>query len=424
MLLGGQTNLTLALTNLTVSESGSYYIIASNYITGSNAQSQDVSVTVNPDVAPYIVQDITPLSPAIVQGSSVTFSAIFNGSPNFTYGWQFDGNPITNSARISGANGNALTINDVQDSDAGTCQLWVTNAEGFNESSPSTLSVLPVVPFDNGLGFSDQGTSLGWADTNSLDLTVGGRSESNSVFCLSPVYIGAFDPSFTYQCTGGGTLADGITFCIQNDPRGPAALGADGGQLGVGSPSAIQPSVELEFNVYSNNGVGGVGISFDTNGAIGPVLQPANVLIDSGDLIAVDLHYANGLATLTMTDTTSNTVFSTSTNLNIPDVLGTNVAYVGFTGADGGDGSIQQVNDFDFVSLPQLSAQSSSNNLVLSWPAPIGDYTLEQNDNLESTNWTPVTAPVEYTDNMLEVIVPPSGVASFYRLVVTNAPGF
>jgi hypothetical protein len=422
--LAGQTNLTLALTNITVAESGSYYIVASNYITGSNAQSQDVSVTVNPDVAPYIVQDITPLSPAIVQGSSVTFSAIFNGSPSFTYGWQFDGNPVTNSAHISGANGNALTINDVQNSDAGTYQLWVTNAEGVNVTSASVLSVVPVVPFDNGLGFSDQGTSLGWAATNALDLTLGGRSESNSAFCLSPVYIGAFDASFTYQCTGGGILADGLTFCIQNDPRGSAALGADGGQLGVGSPFAIEPSVELEFNVYSNNDIGGVGISFDTNGAIGPVVQPTNVLIDSGDLIAVELHYANGLATVTLTDTVSNTVFSMSTNLNIPAVLGTNVAYVGFTAADGGDGSIQEVTDFDFVSLPQLSAQSSGGNLVLSWPAPIGDYALEQNDNLESTNWTPVTAPVEYTNNMLELVVPPSGVASFYKLVVTNAPGF
>jgi len=128
VLLTNQTNLTLALNNVAVSNSGSYYVIATNPVTTVFAQSQDVVVTVNADVAPYIVQDITPSSPVIVVGSSVTFSAVFNGSPSYTYGWQLNTNPVSNSSRISGANGNVLTITDVQASDVGTYQLFATNA--------------------------------------------------------------------------------------------------------------------------------------------------------------------------------------------------------------------------------------------------------------------------------------------------------
>ena len=163
VLLTNQTNLTLTLNNLAVSNSGSYYVIATNPVTTAYAQSEDLVLTVNPDVAPYVVQDITPSSPSIVVGSSVAFSAIFNGSPTFTYGWQFNGNPVANSSRISGANGNVLTINDVQVSDAGTYQLFATNSAGPGQSSPATLTVVPLLPFTNsGVGFSSQGNTVSW----------------------------------------------------------------------------------------------------------------------------------------------------------------------------------------------------------------------------------------------------------------------
>jgi hypothetical protein len=441
VLLANQTNLTLTLNNLAASNSGSYYVIATNKITGASAQSEDLVVTVNPDIAPYIVQDITPSSPAIVVGSSVTFSAIFGGSPTFTYGWQFNGNAVSNTARLSGASGNELTINDVQPSDAGVYQLFATNAEGNGQSSQTTLTVVPLLPFNNGIGFSSQGNTINWPETNVLQLTEDVGGESNSAFSSGPLYIGAFEASFTYQVVSPfGTIADGATFCIQNDPRGAAALGYGGGALGVSGADetpgpggvAISPSVEFEFNIYSGNSVGGVGVSFDTNGAIGPVIATTNVtpplLITNGDTINTLVTYLNGVLTVTLTDTniTPAAVFTASTNLNITSVLGTNVAYVGFTGADGGDKSMQQISDFSFLSLPQLSAQASGTNLVLSWPDAIGAYMLRQSPVLgPSAHWTPVSAtPALVQGNTVQVSVPLSGTSSFYELIVTNAPSF
>lgn len=440
VLLTNQTNLTLNLTNLSVAQSGSYYVIATNAVTGASAQSQDVVVTINPDVSPYLVQDITPFYPTIVLGSSVTFSAIFNGSPTFTYGWQFNGNTVSNSSRISGANGNALTINDVQFSDAGTYQLFATNAEGFGPSSPSALTVVPLLPFNGGLGFSSQGNSIYWPATNILQLTQGSGSESNSAFSSGPFYIGAFEASFTYQVVNPlGTLADGVSFCIQNDSRGSTALGYGGGALGVSGASdtpgpggvAISPSVEFEMDVFADSGVGVV--AFATNGAIGTYGPTTNgtlpaLSITNGDVISNFLTYNGTTLAVTMTDvsvgsTNYGATFVTNKTINIPSVLGTNTAYVGFTGADGGSVSVQQIGNFSFVSLPPLSGQASGGSLLLSWPDAVGGYMLEQSPVLgSSANWTPVAATPAFVNGSNQVTVPISGNASFYELVVTNVP--
>ena len=434
ILLTNQTNSTLNLPNIAISNSGSYYVIATNAVTGAYAQSEDLVVTVNPDVSPYIVQDVTPSSPAIVLGSSVTFSAIFNGSPTFTYGWQYNGNPVTNGTRVSGANGNALTINNVQYSDAGTYQLLVTNAEGNYGSSLTVLSVVPLLPFNNGLGFSTQGNTISWPNTNILQLTEDYGAESNSAFSSGPLYVGAFQASFTYQVVSPfGTLADGVAFCIQNDPRGAAALGLGGGDLGYGPTTypGIMNSVALEMDIYVNGGVGSVG--FGTNGSIGPygtiTNETPSLLITNGDVISNFVTYNGTSLAVTMTDVTEGSTnygatFSTNANINLASVLGTNVAYVGFTGGDGASKSIQQIGNFSFVSLPLLSAQAAGANLVLSWPAAIGSFMLQQSPVLgPAANWTPVAAtPALGNGNTLQVTLPATGTSTFYELVATNVP--
>ncbi len=432
VLLQNQTNLTLSLPNLTVGESGSYYVIATNTVTGAYAQSADTVVTINADTSPYLTQDIAPQYPTIVAGSSVTFSALFDGSPTFIYGWQFNGNAVSNTARISGAGANALTITDVQFGDAGSYQVFATNAEGYYFSSVAALTVAPVLGFNGGIGWSSQGNTISWPNTNIVLLTSDFGSESNSTFSSGPLYIGAFKANFTYQVANPvGTLADGATFCIQNDPRGAAALGGGGGSLGVGTPNTITPSAELEFNIYAANGIGGVGISFNTNGAIGPVLATTNetqpLVLTNGDTINTLVTYEDGTLTVTLTDTnvTPNAVFSASTNLNLASVLGTNVAYVGFTAADGAAKATQQISDFTFVSLPQLAAQASGANLVLAWPDGIGGYLLEKSSVLgPSANWTPVAATPTLVNGQNQVTVPVSGATWFYELILTNVPSF
>jgi hypothetical protein len=52
--------------------------------------------------------------------------------------------------------------------------------------------------------------------------------------------------------TGSNASGNGVTFCIQNDPRGAGAIGGNGNQLGIGTANPITPSVELELNINSD----------------------------------------------------------------------------------------------------------------------------------------------------------------------------
>jgi hypothetical protein len=166
-------------------------------------------------------------------------------------------------------------------------------------------------------------------------------------------------------------------------------------------------------------------MSFDTDGTIGPNIVTGSLLLSSGDPIFTVVTYQNGVVTATLTDTSSSATFSASTNINIPAVLGTNVAFIGFTGGDGASKATQQISDFSFVSLPVLSAQAAGTNLLLSWPAAIGAYMLEQSPVLgRSATWTPVTATPTYANGDIQVKVPFSGKDSFFQLVATNVPNF
>jgi len=241
---------------------------------------------------------------------------------------------------------------------------------------------------------------------------VGG--EGCSAFFSSPVYIKGFRATFTYiDVTGSG--ADGITFCIQNDPRGAAALGGGGGSLGYGTGPTITPGAALEFNVYNGHTI---GYAFVTNGSINNYAPAGAVGIGTTDPIEVGMTYLNGVATLTMTDAVTAAKFTTSATVDLPGLLGTNLAFVGFTGADGGVAATQIVTNFTFVSLVPLSVQKSGGNVVLSWPVGVGGYQLESNTAINSpATWTIVPTPAVIVGSQNTVTVPIGSGPAFYRLV-------
>ena len=424
-----QTNPVLMVNNLT--SNNTYSLFVSNLYGTTVSSNLVVNVIAG---APVVEVDISPTNTAALVGGNVSLTATFAGSPTITYGWQLNGAAVTNNNRISGANSNTLTINDAQISDAGSYQLLASNSFGSNATSLASLSVYPTLGFNGtGVGWASQFYSTGgWQGSNVVQLTGDKGNEDAAVFFSSPVYVGAFEASFIYQVPTGPGGADGATFCIQNDPRGAQAIGGAGGSLGVSSGNVpnltiggyITPSVEFEFNIYSGNAYGGVGVAFDTNGNLGPNVVPGSIVINSGDPIETVITYANGLVSVTLTDMTTSATYSAATNINIQAVLGTNQAYVGFTASDGGSESTQIVSDFQFLGYASLSAQLSGGNLLLSWPTGLGGYMLQTSANLALKNWTTVTAPQSEVNGNLQVSLPPSGAASFYRLVITNAPSF
>jgi hypothetical protein len=418
--IAGQTNATLVLNNVTNNDT--YYVKVGNPYGTSTSQ----SAAVNAIYAPQLVQDITPSTVYSVVGSSTSFTAVFDAAPPVTYIWQFNNGTstinLTNGNRITGAQSDLLTISDVQLSDAGTYQLLVSNSSGTASSSQATLNVAPTLSFfdDSGSGFVSESTpsdALQFGDSG-IGLTSDLGDEATSAFYHSPLYIGAFQAAFTYQIISGSNsaAADGVTFCIQNDPRGPAAVGGDGASLGVGTPSPITPSVELEFNIYEGNGIGGAGISLETNGAIGTVHSTGSLAINSGDPITVNLTYLSGVLTINLADSSAGTQYTLTTNVNIPAKVGGTTAYVGFTGSDGGDKSDQLVNGFSFTSLPTLTIQTSNSLPTVIWPSSVGEYVLQENSSLLSTNWVTVTNVPTFVNGQNQITIAPTGTDEFYRL--------
>jgi fibronectin-binding autotransporter adhesin len=248
----------------------------------------------------------------------------------------------------------------------------ILNSAGASGTGPITLNAgllrVGTAPVYSVSGFNGDGS--GWTVNNNnissapfpannvLQLTDGNMSEARSAFLNAPVPVpslsNGFTVSFIYTNTSHG-IADGVAFILQNDPRGSAALGHDGGSYGYGDPSAITPSVALAMNI--GNG-GSPSIGWNSNGATLTPNVVTPIDFTSGDPIQVTLTYsgATNLLTETLLDKSTNATYSrTDSNINLASVLGTSTAYIGFSGATGSNSSSQQISNFSYR-VGQLTA--------------------------------------------------------------------
>ena len=210
------------------------------------------------------------------------------------------------------------------------------------------------------------------ADNSTLTIASDDNNEANSAFTKTPIAVSAsgFFANFTYQNDEG---ADGITFTLQNDPRGAAAVGGAGGALGYGAGpggpannlanAAITNSAAVQFNIYGN------GTGFGTNGAVNDSTTPGfvNLGTDTNPLnVSVSYLPSTQTLTYTLTDSTNSAETATfSYNVNLAAVLGGSTAYVGFTGGTGGASSYQTVSNFSYGNLGSGPASVSIANAVV-----------------------------------------------------------
>ncbi len=257
----------------------------------------------------------------------------------------------------------------------------VTVPGGSKERLPdSLLSPGPLLPSLAGFG----GNGTGWTvkslnfsgggapiSSDVLTLTDNNGFEARSAFANTPVATtGDFRAGFTYT-PSGNRVADGVTFVLQKDPRGPAAISANGGALGYGGTTfGIKNSVAVALNLFANNTV---GTRLFTGGNVVTPYNPVSpVNLAGGNPIDVTLFYDALTQTLTETlaeQTTSNTFTTSYPNLDLSSLLGNqSTAYAGFTGADGTAAARQTISNFTFASLPRpvvLGSLSGAGNIQL-----------------------------------------------------------
>jgi hypothetical protein len=198
-----------------------------------------------------------------------------------------------------------------------------------------------------------------------------------SFFTSGRVGIASFTTSFTFQLRSlGDPVADGLTFVIHNDLRGPGALGDAAGGLGYGGMAGIHNSVAIKFDSWKPAGNhSSTGLYFDGHFP-GNTNPPPDVVVDlagtSIDFAAgaratpphsfrVDLMYDGTTLTETITDLTTHASVSHSYMVDIPAAVGGTAAYVGFT-ADAGGPNLQDVQSW----MGQFQTSGPATHLVVS----------------------------------------------------------
>lgn len=225
-----------------------------------------------------------------------------------------------------------------------------------NTASATTFPQAPLLNFSS--GFAGSTTSLQYNGTaaivnNRAELTNGGGYEAGTVWSQSVQNIQNFSTQFTFQLTNPG--ADGITFAIQNNNS--TIVGAVGGALAY---QGIGNSVAIKFDLYDNSGEGINSTGIYVNGAFPDV--PANDLtgtgidLHSGDVFLVSLTYDGTTLTEKITDTATAATVTYTYVINIPTTIGSNTAYIGFTGGTGGATVTADVLTWNYSLLPSPAA--------------------------------------------------------------------
>jgi hypothetical protein len=201
-----------------------------------------------------------------------------------------------------------------------------------------------------------------------LRLTDNVGNSWNAAYLAQPRHINGFTANYEFSMNPGtGDPADGMTFIIQqNDPTSPAALGGGGGAMGW---NGLRNSFAVKFDNYPGqlNQIGvyqnGMDITDDASDPRNRNVPVSTFNFEAAQHFTVEMKYSDLAKNLAVTiDDVGNAATAPLTynfNVDIPTMVGgltgagnpngSATAYVGFTGATGGEAAEQDVFKFSYV---------------------------------------------------------------------------
>jgi hypothetical protein len=234
-------------------------------------------------------------------------------------------------------------------------------------------------------------------DDSRLQLTDGGQYEASSAWYVSPVNVQSFTTDFTFQLSN--PVADGITFAIQNNSN--TIVGPSSANLGY---AYIPNSIAIKFDLYNNQGEGSDSTGLYTNGATPMVpaldMTSSGVNLHSDDTMAVHVVYDGTTLTMTITDNVTGASYSHNWTINIPTTIGSNTAYVGFTGASGYSSSSQKILTWSFNNTPVLPVPTftpAAGTYTTTQSVTISDSSSGATIYYTTNSTTPTTSSTKYT---------------------------
>jgi hypothetical protein len=224
-----------------------------------------------------------------------------------------------------------------------------------------------------GLTLVNNARTVNTGDGTVLRVVPAASGQSGATYSTTPVKLGGgdtFSTTFQFRFTEAGGIdpADGITFVLAATPGALGSVGGGIGYQGVGS------SVAIEFDTY-NNGYGDSNssnhVAVDTSGALNEIAfgNPYGVAtcdfgwghsaigcMSNGDKWTATIGYDGSKLTATVQDGSApaQTVIS-AFPIDLSNLLGTNTAYVGFTGSTGAGWENEDVLNWQFADTTQLA---------------------------------------------------------------------
>ncbi|MBT9330247.1 chitobiase/beta-hexosaminidase C-terminal domain-containing protein [Paracidobacterium acidisoli] len=264
--------------------------------------------------------------------SGVTLYYTTNGTTPSASSTQYTG-PITvgSSETIK-----AIAVYSVDPSSVATATYTI--------GSPS-----PTINYPN--GFSAAKVNLNVSalfSGTALQLTKNTAGQIGTGWYTTPVSVSGFTTDFTFRDTNAS--GDGLTFTLQNAPKGLWAFGGNGSALGY---QGITKSVAVKFDLENGSGTNPSTTGVYVNGA-SPVassvdMSSAGINFHSGDIFKAHIVYSGTTLTLTVTDTVTAATFTKQFTVNIPSTVGANTAYAGFTGSTGARTATQQILSWTYT---------------------------------------------------------------------------
>lgn len=215
-----------------------------------------------------------------------------------------------------------------------------------------------------------------------LRVTPAAYSQSGAGYSTTPITLGTnatFSTTFQFQITnpGGVSPADGITFVLAKNSSG---LGGNGGSLGyVGVPN----SVAIEFDTFNNGGVdlSSNHVAIDTNGVLTDTksVNPYGVstcdfssgytqagCLSNGHIWTATIGYTGTQLTVSAQDGTNPVqTLINSFPINIASNLGSNTAFVGFTGSTGAGFENQDILNWKLANNTSLAVPEPASIALL-----------------------------------------------------------
>ncbi|MCC5840394.1 MAG: PKD domain-containing protein [Opitutales bacterium] len=124
--ISGTTTETLTLSGVTFGSAGAYDVVVTN--AEGFTVSRTAQLIVTELIAPFI--GAAPAGGTFDSGKNLVLTADIGGSRPMAFQWYFNGEPLEDGGRISGANTEVLTIANLTANDEGTYELIATNAGG------------------------------------------------------------------------------------------------------------------------------------------------------------------------------------------------------------------------------------------------------------------------------------------------------